>query len=103
MAALEKVEGKTKHGGRRPGSGRKKGTPNKATADVKAAAQQYTTQAIDALAHVMLHGESEAARVAAADKLLDRGHGKANQEHKIEAGESLLNLVHEAVKLRTGP
>ena len=29
-----------KHGGRRPGAGRKKGTPNKLTADVKSAIMQ---------------------------------------------------------------
>ena len=35
MATAEKVEGKTKRGGKRPGSGRKKGTPNKTTTVVK--------------------------------------------------------------------
>jgi hypothetical protein len=34
---VDKVEGKIKRGGKRPGSGRKPGTPNKTTADVKAA------------------------------------------------------------------
>lgn len=64
--------------GRKTG-GRVKGVPNKATADVKAAAQKYTVEAIDTLAEIMRSGESEAARVAAADKLLDRGHGKPAQ------------------------
>src|SRR5262245_27916153 len=36
-AALEKKTPKSKRGGRRPGAGRKKGVPNKLTADVKAA------------------------------------------------------------------
>lgn len=59
--------------------GRKKGTPNKATADVKAIASQYTDEAIEALAGIMRNGESEAARVSAIKELLDRGHGKAMQ------------------------
>ena len=33
----EKVEGKTKRGGKRAGSGRKAGTPNKVTTDVRKA------------------------------------------------------------------
>lgn len=33
----EKVDGKSKRGGKRPGSGRKKGVPNKLTGDLKAA------------------------------------------------------------------
>lgn len=55
------------------------GTPNKATADLRAIAQQYTMQAIDALVSIMQHGEAEAARIGAARELLDRGHGKAPQ------------------------
>jgi hypothetical protein len=33
--------------------GRKKGTPNKATAEIKAVAQQYGTEAIETLAEMM--------------------------------------------------
>ncbi len=40
-------------GGKRPGAGRRKGTPNKATADVKAAAQKYTDGALKTLASIM--------------------------------------------------
>lgn len=60
--------------------GRTKGTPNKATADVKAAAQKYTPGALRTLAAIMRSSESDAARVAAAKELLDRGHGKAPQD-----------------------
>lgn len=59
--------------------GRQKGTPNKATADVRAAAQQYTAEAIEALAVIMRESESDAAKVAAIKEILDRGHGKARQ------------------------
>lgn len=59
--------------------GRKKGVPNKATASLKEAAQVYTEQALQTLANIMTAGESEAARVAAANSILDRGYGKPKQ------------------------
>lgn len=64
--------------GRKTG-GRKKGVPNKATADVKAAAQKYTADALKTLARIMKDSETDAARVAAAKELLDRGHGRSTQ------------------------
>lgn len=67
--------------------GRQKGTPNKATADVKAAAQQYTEEAVRALVEIMRMSESDAAKVAAIKELLDRGHGKSKQT--VEADVSL--------------
>jgi hypothetical protein len=65
--------------------GRTKGTPNKATADVKAHAQQYTTECIDILMGIARSaGEVGAARVMAAKEVLDRAIGKATQavEHE---------------------
>ena len=68
--------------GAKPGQrfgGRAKGTPNKVTADVRALAQQNTTQAIEELARIALEGESDQARIAAGRELLDHGHGKSTQ------------------------
>jgi hypothetical protein len=60
--------------------GRKKGTRNKATADIKALAQEYTAEAIRILASIMNDGDAPAAaRVSAAVALLDRAHGKVPQ------------------------
>ncbi|MCY1285671.1 hypothetical protein D9M69_491140 [compost metagenome] len=60
--------------------GRRKGTPNKATVDVKALAQQYSEEAVKSLVEIMRDGDApHAARVAAAKDILDRGHGKATQ------------------------
>lgn len=64
--------------GRKTG-GRTKGTPNKATASVKALAQQHGPDAIERLAHLMMKAESEAAQVAAANAILDRAYGKPKQ------------------------
>ncbi len=60
-------------------AGRPKGSLNKSTRAVKEAAQKYTDKALKTLASIMERGESEAARIAAANALLDRGHGKPAQ------------------------
>jgi hypothetical protein len=70
--------------GRKPGGpktgGRKPGTQNKATIEVKQAAQVFTAEAIETLAEIMRGQEQPAAaRVAAASAILDRGHGKPKQ------------------------
>ena len=59
--------------------GRKAGTPNKATAEIKTLAREYTHEAIEALVNVIRSTDSDSARVAAIRELLDRGHGKATQ------------------------
>lgn len=89
--------------GSKPGErrgGRKKGTRNKATADIKALAQQYTAEAVEVLASVMVNTEHPpAARVAAANALLDRGHGKPPQALTGPDGGDLAltvkRIVHE--------
>lgn len=66
--------------------GRKPGARNKITADVKEAAQAFTNDAIETLASIMRETDQPAAaRVAAANALLDRGHGKPKQTLDVEA------------------
>jgi hypothetical protein len=68
---------KSKRGGKRPGSGRKAGVKNKATRALKEIAREYSEEAIEILVSVMRDPEtSPAVRVQAADKLLDRSHGR---------------------------
>ena len=67
---MAKPKGSSKTGGR------KKGTPNKVSTALQEAAQAYTPAALETLRKICVDGESEAARVAAANSLLDRGHGK---------------------------
>jgi len=78
-AAPRKVVKSSKRGsapGERRG-GRQKGVPNKATRSLREIARQYTDEAIDALVRVMQDdGEPAAARVSAANAILDRGYGK---------------------------
>lgn len=70
-------------GGKRPGAGRPKGAKDKATreegATIGELARQHCATALNALVQVALSGESEAARVSAANALLDRGFGKPPQ------------------------
>ena len=79
--------------GSKPGErrgGRKKGTPNKATADIKALAQKHGKDAIAKLVK-LLKSEDERVVVAAVKELLDRGYGKPAQALEIggKDGESL--------------
>ena len=75
--------------------GRQAGTPNKTTASIREAAQQYTDEALKTLVDVM--GDETAppaARVAAANSLLDRGHGKPRQSIDADInGQQLTHLI----------
>jgi hypothetical protein len=66
------------------GKGRPKGATNKATREIKEIAQPYGPEAIATLAEIMRHSESEPARVAAANALLDRGYGKPSQTVAVD-------------------
>lgn len=91
----------TPKGGARPGAGRKKGSPNKVTAEVRSIAQQYGEKAVTMLAEMMMNGESEAARIAAAKEILDRAYGKATQliEGPGKDGEHLIRNTAAAPML----
>lgn len=68
---------KSNRGGRREGSGRRPGTPNKSTASLKNMAGEYTSEAVKVLVTVMRDPKTPTAvKIQAADKLLDRGHGR---------------------------
>lgn len=73
------------------GSGRQKGTPNKATAEIKALARAHGPHVVETLADIMANSGSDTARIAAARELLDRGYGKATalQEHAGPDGTAL--------------
>ena len=69
-----------KTGGRRPGS------LNKMTADVRQLAQQHGPAAIAQLAKLMTTAENEQVRVVAAKELLDRAYGKVSDTHNLAFG-----------------
>lgn len=59
--------------------GRRAGTPNKATRELKDLAQRYAPAAMKELARLSVKAESEQARVSAIKELFDRASGKATQ------------------------
>lgn len=73
-------------GGKRPGAGRKKGSRNRATVaqrmSISELAQSHAEVAMKTLAEIAAKGESETARVSAANAILDRGFGKPPQAHQ---------------------
>lgn len=63
-------------------SGNPSGRPKRALPDgrtIAEIAREHTELAVDVLVTIARDGESEQARVSAAEKLLDRGWGKATQ------------------------
>ncbi len=64
--------------GRKTG-GRQKGTPNKATAQIKELAAPYGPEAIETLVDLMRNGQNEQTKRAACSELLDRAYGRATQ------------------------
>jgi len=67
-------------GGRRPGAGRPLGSPNKLTRPLKELAALHSEDCIAVLVELRDHAEAEQVRLAAANALLDRGHGRPRQE-----------------------
>ena len=91
---------KARRGGKRVGSGRKPGVKNKATIDLKKVAEPYSKEAVEVLVSIMRDKEVPAAtRVQAADKLLDRGHGKPaiaiGIDAEIDIKETSLDYLEE--------
>lgn len=80
--------------GGRAGLGRKPGSKNKINADLRDLARQYTVQSLEALVGVLRREDSPAiAIVAAANAILDRGHGKPRQDLGIEGKLTLEQLI----------
>lgn len=87
-----------KNPGGNAGKGRPRGSLNKATASIRKAAQQYSVEAIEALATVMRDLTApHAARVSAANSILDRGHGKPTQP---VSGDSQMPPIELSVEER---
>lgn len=81
------------------GQGRRKGVPNKATAEIKEIARQYGPAAIKKLAEMaglvdgVAPAEAEQARVSANKEVLDRGYGKPTQGLEIAPAEGFEVLL----------
>ncbi|WP_458438733.1 portal protein [Methylorubrum extorquens] len=69
-----------------PGQSGNPGGRPKAAGRVRDAAREHTEAALAVLVQIATAGESEAARVAAANAILDRGYGKPTQTADVIAG-----------------
>jgi hypothetical protein len=67
--------------------GRQKGSVNKATADVKALAQEHGAEAIGRLVRIIKTSKNEVAVIAATREILDRGYGKAKQGVELSGAD----------------
>ena len=84
------AKGQPKTGGRKPG------TPNKATESIRDIARQYTADAVNALVGIVNDkNEPAAARVGAANALLDRGYGKPTQTLDLDVVGNMAVTVIE--------
>ncbi len=73
--------------------GRQKGTPNKATAEVKQLAGQYGPEAIETLADLMRNGQNVQTKRAACSELLDRAYGRATQPIGADGEREPLRII----------
>jgi len=82
---------KSKRGGKRPGSGRKPGAPNKTSFELKKAAAEYGKEALSALISIIRNEETPPnVIVSACREVLDRGFGRPTIT--IDAPEINLNV-----------
>ena len=77
------------HGGRRSGSGRPAGAVNKSSTEqtkrLSELAKTHCEDAITTLLDVAKNGRTDAARVSAANALLDRGYGRPSIQEEAES------------------
>lgn len=77
-----------KHGGARPGAGRKPGKVSKAKMALSESAKKYGQEALKVLVDVAKDDQQPAAaRVSAATAILDRGYGKPPQSLEVAGPE----------------
>lgn len=80
--------------------GRKAGTPNKTTAEIRHLAMNKAAEAIDLIADLMKHSQNDAVRLQAARELLDRCCGRtvdASTIRRYENAEMLQSKTLEEV------
>ena len=90
--------------GAKPGErrgGRKKGTPNRQTKEVKEIAQFYTEEALGVLDQIMSDEEQPSVtRISAAKELLDRGWGKPAQAIAPQENTEPLTIILDQVEAK---
>jgi hypothetical protein len=78
------------------GKGRPKGALNKATRDIKELARAHGPEVVEGLVRLFREADSDAAKIAAAREILDRGYGKATQP---VAGDDSMPAIKQALTI----
>jgi hypothetical protein len=111
-ASADENRPKSNRGGKRPGAGRKpkghvatsalsdlnrvKALASEPPAEIDSVAQRHAKDAIECLVSLLFYGKSEAAKIAAAKEILDRGYGKPAVEIGGDAAPLLPFLMRPA-------
>ncbi len=83
-----------KKGGVRPGAGRPRGVPNRATRPVKELAADFSESSILSLVWLRDHATSEQVRLGANIAILDRAHGRPRQEIDLSQDDKIVVIVN---------
>ena len=89
-------------GGFREGAGRPAGSTNKSSPEhsqrLSELAKTYTEEALETLVDVARNGRTDAARVAAANALLDRAYGRPTTQQHIEIPDVAPQVIELVAK-----
>jgi len=88
------------HGGKRDGAGRPAGSKNRSTSDqnerLTELAKSHSELALKVLVDVAVKGKTDAARVSAANALLDRAYGRPSTHQNLailERSPQVIELI----------
>ena len=107
MSSETRIENKSsvfnKRGGRRPGAGRPLGSVNKLSRPLKELAALHSEDCIAVLVQLRDHAEAEQVRLAAANALLDRGHGRPRHEIDLNDDKRVTVIIQPATPRTVQP
>lgn len=90
------------HGGKREGAGRPPGSKNRSTPDqserITELAKSHCELALQVLVDVALKGKTDAARVSAANALLDRAYGRPTTLQHVEISDFAPQIIELVAK-----
>lgn len=93
------IKPKSKHGGARPGAGRKRGVVSEIKLNIAQVAREYAPAALQALGEIVVDPMApHSARVQAANSLLDRAFGKPMSAMEVTGKDG--GPIEHAVKAR---
>ena len=82
-----------------PGSGRRKGVPNRVTREIRELAQKYTNRAVKQVWKLAQDAKDEDVQLRAITLLLAYAHGKPTQRQELTGadGERLLTRIERVI------